>query len=990
MSATTDIVRGRYSTYQLKDIIGRGGNAVVYCAFDCATNTPVAVKKMTCKDDGDTRMWLQEVETLMLLGEEDCTYIIRYLDHMQSGKTFLIVEEFAAGGSLLQQLRKRGDGKGFEEREAARYVYQVVCGLEYIHSKNVVHRDLKCANVLLCSEDGEGPVKLSDFGLAGFAPLANAAQNNEDGEGDANPPGSVYWLSPELASGREVNPTRSSDIWALGCLCLELLTGKPPFYDMPIFAAWRCIAEGKQNPIPDTLVASAECMQFLKGCLAPERSSRPTAAELKQHSWFKDVRDSGPAPERHLAVRDAGEMVEHIFFSMAPEQRERWLTEGGLQKEVPRLSSITAGESFRVIRNFAYVAARCRTEESCFLAQLGETELWDYDDLDKLCTPDDLAVIFCCCCEMQDPRVRQYAPTHPRALRYLLRCRENNVAESCITALHRLLAGSLPTATPPTASASAGTFAAATGGSSAGGEETSSEATAAASAKDRRRPLTEEWRSLAQQRLLRDGGLLVLRTLIEEQCQQAFVEATSPVLSWPTLDRLFEILLGVLRHGGERWLLGRTTSAAVGGGGGGSGAPAAVPSAASASAGAGGGGPAAAAGGGGAGPLGGSSKAAGNPDSVAGNAAAVADASAGGGGGLVASTSSAMPADRTANGITHIDPASSGRTPILAATATLSSAAGTFGEAAEELVAQSLGTTPLPKPAWFLALEGASRAGCVHALPILLRFIEVAAGGTSEGVATAASGGLGGAGGSGGGRALSASAANSGGGGAGGGGVGGGSALTSGGGGPLATSGSIVSVGNGSGVYAGGTVSANALAFVQAAGVSLAGTLLLVATDTATAPLVTVDLVRYLRLLQREVPKAAQFLRDGTCSLPLLAAVVKRSAGTPTAEAILHGVLRLCEEDRMGAAAAGSGLMLSAARRAVIAAVERSARPGEVEAALHLLETLVVRGGSKHMEQLTSDDALVRAVQQVRASAVTDEAVNLSTKLLSVLPVAAA
>ncbi|EPY33330.1 protein kinase, partial [Strigomonas culicis] len=215
----SDTCTGRYGTYQLEEVIGKGGNAVVYRAMEQGSRRVVAVKKMVASDEATVRLWLREVETLISLHEDQNEYVIHYLDHMRvdhtpAGTVFMLVEEYAVGGSLMKLVRPQG----LPEKQTAAYMYRITCGLAFIHRHRIVHRDLKCANVLLCEHD---VVKLSDFGLAAPCPVAAAAADTADlpQEEEGALLGSVYWMAPEIARGELQAP--SSDVWSLGCLCVE-------------------------------------------------------------------------------------------------------------------------------------------------------------------------------------------------------------------------------------------------------------------------------------------------------------------------------------------------------------------------------------------------------------------------------------------------------------------------------------------------------------------------------------------------------------------------------------------------------------------------------------------------------------------------------------------------------------------------------------------------------------------------------------------------
>lgn len=135
-----------------------------------------------------------------------------------------IVLEFVPGGSIRQLLDKF---HAFDERLVKIYTRQMLEGLRYLHANGVIHRDLKCANVLV---DNLGIVKLSDFGAS-----KKIISNYADGDGSVFENecvsktfiGSPYWIAPEVI--RKTGHGKPADIWSLGCCVLEMLTSKPPW-----------------------------------------------------------------------------------------------------------------------------------------------------------------------------------------------------------------------------------------------------------------------------------------------------------------------------------------------------------------------------------------------------------------------------------------------------------------------------------------------------------------------------------------------------------------------------------------------------------------------------------------------------------------------------------------------------------------------------------------------------------------------------------------
>ncbi|CCW63808.1 unnamed protein product [Phytomonas sp. EM1] len=592
----TKVVKGRYSTYQLKEVLGYGGSATVYLGVDIVTDQLVAVKKMTASDNATVQRWRAEVETLIALRDDARaqSYVIRYLDHMQSNKTIFIVEEYASKGSLLAQLQSRGHG--FEEWDAARLMYQIVAALAYIHSRNSIHRDIKCANVLVCDND---EVKLSDFGFAGPS-VATLPEGGHDAVG------SVYWMSPEMARGESLDP--SSDVWSLGCLCVELLTGKPPFADRPPANALHHIMTCQTPPLP-SLPLSEDCLEVLKACFVIDPHARPTAVGLLEYRWFMDAkvsawldravtekenwqRESPPSEDRVRGVAHKekaktffgrtdevrlGEWVENCLFSISATQCVRWLRGGNLGKVISILEFITADEAYSILRSFAFAAEREKADESLFLDTLGSTTLWDYryKTLTKD-TPDHLATIFSCCCDKQDPVVPHFAPSHPGAVHFVLHCEHASIEERCIEAMCRLYVGddSYPISSSQQHEGRGGRQKDEEGepwrgetGPMGGSAKSLPDVCAGNPELQAKRQQQARRRRCAQQRLIADGGFSIIRRKVVEVCQRAILSKEAqddvPAREWGIVDRLCQILWETARQteAGEDHLWGLTSAA---------------------------------------------------------------------------------------------------------------------------------------------------------------------------------------------------------------------------------------------------------------------------------------------------------------------------------------------------------------------------------------------------------------------------------------------
>ena len=203
-------VAGRFPGYEVTACLGRGGMGVVYQARQTSLDRWVAIKVLAPDRVSDERFaehFEREAKTLARMSHPN---IVTVFDHGEADGMFYIVMEFVDGVNLRDLLR---DGKMAPERALA--IVPPICeALEYAHGKGVVHRDIKPENVLL---DRDGRVKIADFGIASLV--------GATGELSGTPP----YMAPEQEKGRV---DRRADIYALGVVLYEMLTGERPAGDL--------------------------------------------------------------------------------------------------------------------------------------------------------------------------------------------------------------------------------------------------------------------------------------------------------------------------------------------------------------------------------------------------------------------------------------------------------------------------------------------------------------------------------------------------------------------------------------------------------------------------------------------------------------------------------------------------------------------------------------------------------------------------------------
>jgi len=203
--------------YTLTAELGRGGMAVVYRAQDARHGRDVAVKVMlpTVADAIGPERFLREIETAARLQHP---HIVPVFDSGEAAGQLYFVMPLIEGESLRARLQREGR---LDVGDAVRIAREIADALSYAHAQGVIHRDLKPENIMLT----RGHALLADFGIA-------RAGGNDEATGMMTRPGTVMgtpsYMSPELANGeRHIGP--ASDVYALGCVLFELLTGSPPF-----------------------------------------------------------------------------------------------------------------------------------------------------------------------------------------------------------------------------------------------------------------------------------------------------------------------------------------------------------------------------------------------------------------------------------------------------------------------------------------------------------------------------------------------------------------------------------------------------------------------------------------------------------------------------------------------------------------------------------------------------------------------------------------
>mmetsp|Transcript_38221 Transcript_38221/g.61221 ORF Transcript_38221/g.61221 Transcript_38221/m.61221 type:complete len:297 (-) Transcript_38221:4356-5246(-) len=263
-----------FRRFELHEQIGIGGFATVHRGVDRLTKAPVAVKEV------DKTQYLPADSSLerevYILSEVKHENVIGLICTYVAPTTVFIVTELASGGELLERVTEDGN---FSESDARVIVRQILMGVEYLHSRNIVHRDLKLENILLSDDTPSAIVKIADFGLARF--FADDSELRTIC-------GSPLYVAPEILDIGTSSETYTPavDMWSIGVILYILLSGNSPFDNEDEQVLFQKIRSGEysmDDNMWDHISSGAkDCVSKL---LKVDTAERMTCSEALRHPW---------------------------------------------------------------------------------------------------------------------------------------------------------------------------------------------------------------------------------------------------------------------------------------------------------------------------------------------------------------------------------------------------------------------------------------------------------------------------------------------------------------------------------------------------------------------------------------------------------------------------------------------------------------------------------------------------------------------------------
>uniref|UniRef100_A0A8C1FKB0 non-specific serine/threonine protein kinase n=1 Tax=Cyprinus carpio carpio TaxID=630221 RepID=A0A8C1FKB0_CYPCA len=276
--------------------IGHGSFGAVYFARDVRTSEVVAIKKMSYSGKQSNEKWQDIIKEVKFLQRLKHPNSIEYKGcYLREHTAWLVMEYCLGSASDLLEVHK----KPLQEMEIAAITHGALQGLAYLHSHNMIHRDIKAGNILLTEP---GQVKLADFGSASIASPANSFV------------GTPYWMAPEVILAMDEGQYDGKvDIWSLGITCIELAERKPPLFNMNAMSALYHIAQN-ESPTLQSSEWTDYFRNFVDSCLQKLPHDRSNSEELLKHAFVRRERPDSVLIDLIQRTKDAVRELDNLQY----------------------------------------------------------------------------------------------------------------------------------------------------------------------------------------------------------------------------------------------------------------------------------------------------------------------------------------------------------------------------------------------------------------------------------------------------------------------------------------------------------------------------------------------------------------------------------------------------------------------------------------------------------------------------------------------------
>ncbi|KAH6606477.1 kinase-like domain [Trichoderma cornu-damae] len=284
--------------YELQELVGKGSFGRVYKATAVKTGQLVAVKIIDIEESdtinpklADTYSdLLKEINALQLLSDSGAKNINHVIEALPVGQSMWMVTEYCAGGSVATLMRPTAPG-GLLEKWIIPIVREVAEAIRWVHGQGIIHRDLKCANVLITET---GNVQLCDFGVAGVIETKFDKRTTFIG--------TPHWMAPELFD-KDASYGTEVDIWAFGAMVYEIASGLPPNVTAGIDFSRLGSHLRHHTPRLEGDQYSPDLRDLVAYCLQHDFANRPTIEQVQLHRYIRNTEESHPTSSLVHLVR---------------------------------------------------------------------------------------------------------------------------------------------------------------------------------------------------------------------------------------------------------------------------------------------------------------------------------------------------------------------------------------------------------------------------------------------------------------------------------------------------------------------------------------------------------------------------------------------------------------------------------------------------------------------------------------------------------------